>query len=269
MHARKKRRIEAQQSDVPNNQQKNGHTCRKTSFDKVVHQEYKDTITAYIKSIHLLGSHATFFIKYYMTWEFHNNNKFPMIDSDCIEAVLYLLNKPDRWNPKNIKKAAWKEILYPLVRDYCALMDFNPLTIEPYDQQPINYLTTALLTNLKVNVQEHFMKMLLKFINCRFEIRQNRGKPSFTELLEKSKKVKDWICSENMDPTRQPLGIETLTDELKSLNLPFDGKNDLPYLVKKDPLLFLPSYCVLNQQRLLSLQRFAIKKEYDSKSCYN
>ncbi|TPX45065.1 hypothetical protein SeMB42_g04122 [Synchytrium endobioticum] len=55
---------------------------------------------------------------------------------------------------------ALRQELEPVVKAYCRLTRFEPLHMDA-DHQPINYLATSIVTNLKVNVQEHFMQFSL------------------------------------------------------------------------------------------------------------
>ncbi|KAI8819989.1 uncharacterized protein EV422DRAFT_94556 [Fimicolochytrium jonesii] len=61
--------------------------------------------------------------------------------------------------------------LRPWVQDYCDVHGFAPIRMRNC-QQTAAYTAQSILTNLKVNVQEHFMQMLLRYINERIGLKQ-------------------------------------------------------------------------------------------------
>ena len=170
MPPKKKRKINSQLSEVVESDQGKGHTCRKVSFYKAVKEDHKEKILLFIKKIHHLARHAALFIKDFVICYFQQSQQFPVVDGYFVEAVLYLLNKGAAWNPKNAEKLRWKGILNPFITEYTNLVQFTS-GLRKFDQQPINYLVTAILTNIKVNVQENFTKMLFRFINFRLRLK--------------------------------------------------------------------------------------------------
>jgi len=154
---------------------KQTHACNKTSFTSVFNPSpalrdlYVHRLHLFRKANHTLARHATLFLKYYIL-KYHSTHAFyPLITKDHFYAILYLLNKLDAWNPKATGKqdfAALRRDLLPYIRSYVRLVGFTPPRL-PCDQQPIHYMTRSLNTNLTVNVSEHFMTMLLRYINLR------------------------------------------------------------------------------------------------------
>ena len=60
-----------------------------------------------------------------------------------------------------------------LISGYASLAGFSFLGIINF-QQSINYLKTALITNIATNISMYFTKMLLKFINLRVGVKELR-----------------------------------------------------------------------------------------------
>ncbi|KAJ3389769.1 hypothetical protein HDU92_000893 [Lobulomyces angularis] len=87
---------------------------------------------------------------------------FPVITEEHVEAVLYLLNKGTAWRPQSKEKLRLKELLLPCVVQYCEITEFQYPILQK-EQQSINYLKASMITNIKINVQEHYMK-ILKFV---------------------------------------------------------------------------------------------------------
>ena len=245
MPPRKKRKINPQPSEVEGGQERS-HTCRKVSFYKAANEQYKEKILLFIEKVHQLASHGTLFLKYYVTRYFQENQQIPVVDGYFVEATLYLLNTGTAWKPKNAEKQRWKEVLTPYVSEYKNLVQFTS-ALSKFDHQPINYLVTAIVTNMKVNVQENFTKMLFRFINFRLRLKENKGKPELAQLLRNAKSLKNWIYGDNMADEAEPIGVDsTLIDDLKSLNIPFSEDRNVAYRLRQDPMSFLPSYCLLS-----------------------
>ena len=151
------------------------HACNKTSFFSVFRPTadkrsiYHARLLAYRDTMHLLARHATSFLRYHILKYHSTHGSFPAITEDHFHAILYLLNKLDAWNPKPGGKqdlAALKIALLPDIRAYLRLVGLTPPNLM-HDQQPIRYLAASLNTNLTVNISEHFLKMLLRYINLR------------------------------------------------------------------------------------------------------
>ena len=239
MNARNKQKVEVQPS----------HSCNKTSLQKVLVEnvEYKERLIRYIRTIHNLSSHATFAFKLYIL----SKSTFPTVCKETFECLLYLLNKGEKWKPRSTLKQSIKNDLSSVVRDYCGIVGF----VHPKlggDQQSINYLTESMFTNLKVNVQEHFCKMLLRYINLRLDLKNIRKSIQSEEksrFLSRARKLKSAIMQ---DPTSQPMtdlnALELeIWKEIQTLQIPNISRDSLFYQVVADPLLFFPSYCRLSQ----------------------
>lgn len=69
-----------------------------------------------------------------------------------------------------------------------------------YAQQTVHYLATGIYTNMVVNVQSHFAKMLLKYINKRLDVKSRvselklAGDPeSLRDFYSRIRKLKDYF----------------------------------------------------------------------------
>ncbi|KND00087.1 uncharacterized protein SPPG_04428 [Spizellomyces punctatus DAOM BR117] len=87
------------------------HTCNKTSFAKAFlpNETYRQRLLDYIAIIHQLADHASHALKFYIL----SAPSVPMVDQDTIEAILYLLNKGEAWQPRTDAKKGQKQQLPP------------------------------------------------------------------------------------------------------------------------------------------------------------
>lgn len=162
--------------------------------------------------------------------------------------MLYLLNKGDTWNPRTELKKALKAELLPYVESYCALSQFS-LPFLKCEQQSINYIVSSVMTNIQVNVQEHFMKMLLRYIHLRMNVNQQRKAENWKEFVTRLHWFKSVLLLKEMPESLDNLNDleSSLLEEVWTLLLPHcQGKEDnIEFLVVCNPLSFLHTYCQL------------------------
>ncbi|KNC98695.1 uncharacterized protein SPPG_09365 [Spizellomyces punctatus DAOM BR117] len=225
------------------------HSCNKTSFAKAFlpNGTYRQRLLDYIAIIHQLADHASHALKFYLL----SAPTFPTVNEDTIEAILYLLNKGEAWHPRKEAKKAWRDCLLPYVQRYCQIIGFVHPNLRG-EQQSVNYLTASMMTNLKVNVQEHFMQMLLRYINLRLDMKGQKQ-----QLPPKSNVRKDFfarlrylksiflfdIVPESLDDLTAE--ESELLEEMWSF-IPLSDNQPLAYSVAVDPLAFFPAYCKLS-----------------------
>ncbi|KAJ3213248.1 hypothetical protein HK099_007506 [Clydaea vesicula] len=175
----------------------------------------------------------------------------PFITEEHVEVVLYLLNKGTAWRPQSQQKLRLKELLLPYVVQHCEITEFQ-YPVSQKEQQSINYLKASMITSIKINVQEHFMKMLLRYINFRMDIKGNKRNlfpNEFKNFCARLKFVKSILLLEEIPESLDDLNeLESeLLEEIWSLLIPYTEANSLiPYLVACDPLSFFPTYCALS-----------------------
>ena len=164
--------------------------CRKDSLKNCFHEDDSSTnhsvrLIEHIKAVHNLGD-------------------LP-ITAQCIEAVLYLINKGDKWRPRNSAKDDLKDLLSPHIHEYAKL---HKPTTQMYSHCIIliNYLVTEIVTNILVSVSEHFMKMLYPFIN--FNYKKNGKEMADGGVRRRVKAFKQLIDGNPIDD------IETWEDDL-------------------------------------------------------
>jgi len=151
-------------------------SCNKTRLKTYLRTDhpssdvYKTRLLNYITKPHRLAKHATEFIKFW----FLSSANYPALTESHVEGVLYMLNKGSAWEPKAELKLAIKAEILPFIQPYQKIRKIQPINMD-HDQQPINYLAKSIFANIKTNVQEHYMQMLLRFINLRV------GESSFFE----------------------------------------------------------------------------------------
>ncbi|KNC98139.1 uncharacterized protein SPPG_06542 [Spizellomyces punctatus DAOM BR117] len=234
------------------------HTCNKTSFAKAFlpNEIYRQRLLDYIAMIHQLADHASHTLKFYIL----SAPSFT-VNEETIEAILYLLNKGEAWQPKTDAKRALRECLLPYVRRYCHIVGFVHPNLQK-EQQSVNYLTMSMMTNLKVNVQEHFMQMILRYINLRLDVKGRKGQfPPKSEarkaFFARLRYLKSVFLFETMPESLDDLSIleNEILEEIWTLNLPFpDQDKPLAYLIAIDAMSFLPAYCKLS--RSMSIMDF-------------
>ncbi|KAI9106282.1 hypothetical protein DFS34DRAFT_682302 [Phlyctochytrium arcticum] len=167
--------------------------------------------------------------------------------------------KLDTWNPRATGKqdfATLRGNLLPYVRSYIHLVGFNPPRLSS-DQQPILYLAPSLNTNLTVNVSQNSMKMLLRYVNLRLDV-----KTQTKELKPQPKEVRHQYFSRvryikrlatSAEDPQPPEGVHLEDDESAVIQeirdlLPEMAREDgdLAYHVVVEPLTFFPAYCQLS-----------------------
>ncbi|KND01623.1 hypothetical protein, variant 1 [Spizellomyces punctatus DAOM BR117] len=224
------------------------HTCNKTSFAKAFLPNYHQRLLDYIAIIHQLADHASHALKFYIL----SAPSFT-VNEETIEAILYLLNKGEAWHPRKEAKKAWRDCLLPYVQRYCQIVGFVHPNLRG-EQQSVNYLTASMMTNLKVNIQEHCMTMLLRYINLRLDVKGRKGqlppksdarKAFFTRLRYLKSVFLFDIVPESLDDLTAE--ESELLEEIWTLNLPFpDQDKPLAYLIAIDAMSFFPAYCRLS-----------------------
>ncbi|KNC97938.1 uncharacterized protein SPPG_06926 [Spizellomyces punctatus DAOM BR117] len=226
------------------------HSCNKTSFAKAFlpNETYRQRLLDYIAIIHQLADHASHALKFYLL----SAPTFPTVNEDTIEGILYLLNKGEAWHPRKEAKKAWRDSLLPYVQRYCQIVGFVHPNLRG-EQQSINYLTASMMTNLKVNVQEHFMTMLLRYINLRLDVKGRKGQfPPKSEVRKaffaRLRYLKSIFLFDVVPESLDDLTAEEseLLEEMWSLDLPFLPNNPLAYAIVADPMSFFPAYCKLS-----------------------
>ncbi|KND03265.1 uncharacterized protein SPPG_09012 [Spizellomyces punctatus DAOM BR117] len=226
------------------------HTCNKTSFTKAFlpNETYRQRLLDYIAIIHQLADHASHALKFYILYA----PTFPTVNEDTIEAILYLLNKGEAWHPRKEAKKAWRDCLLPYVQRYCQIIGFVHPNLRG-EQQSVNYLTASMMTNLKVNVQEHFMTMLLRYINLRLDVKgQKQRLPLKSDarnaFFARLRYLKSIFLFDIVPESLDDLTAEEseLLEEIWSLNIPLSDDQPLAYSVAVDPLAFFPAYCKLS-----------------------
>ena len=144
--------------------------CNKTSLlstfrpAEALRDLYQERLLDYISTIDVLAQHATLFLKFYLL-----KTSFPIVTKNDYYAILYLLNKGSLWNPKDVGKqnfATLKVTYATHVQDYVDLVGFTRPNLR-CEQQGINYLSKSLNANLTVNVKEHLIKNVLRYVNLR------------------------------------------------------------------------------------------------------
>ncbi|TPX51363.1 hypothetical protein SeLEV6574_g00338 [Synchytrium endobioticum] len=148
--------------------------------------------------------------------------------------MLYLLNKGSSWRPRAADKLALRQELEPVVKAYCRLTRFEPLHMDA-DQQPINYLATSIMTNLKVNVQEHFMQ----------------GSGARNAFFARLSWIKGLCLSEDVPTEEEYASLsdleQELLDDILTILLPVAVAHAEPVAYLVDAMVFFPAYCRLSR----------------------
>ncbi|KAI8821100.1 uncharacterized protein EV422DRAFT_619992 [Fimicolochytrium jonesii] len=144
------------------------HASTKVLLHRIIHnqvqREQRERLTTFVGNVHILARHTSFFLKYYLAD--HPLHDFPDITDKHISVIFELLNNPGyNGNPVIV------QVLHPWVQDYCDVHGFAPIRMQ-YCHQTAAYTATSIFTNLKVNVQEHFMQIFLRYVNERLGLKQ-------------------------------------------------------------------------------------------------
>ncbi|KAJ3177236.1 hypothetical protein HDU85_005947 [Gaertneriomyces sp. JEL0708] len=233
------------------------HSSIKCSLLAILKDGYHGKIKDFIRTAGNLAQHTTFFLKY---WLAHYdttcyNADFPSITNKHVWMAFQLLNK----GPVMLRsEESWRiqEELWPFVDGYCAIFAFQHPHLR-YDQQIAHYIGDSILTNIKVNVQEHFVQMYHRYINMRLALKQNAGiikaLPDGDEQIrvfyERVRRFKEYATFQVI-PTQDecdslPAPEWDLLQELWSLFPPQD--NCLQYQIVAEPLAYIGPYCGLSR----------------------
>ncbi|KAI8826276.1 uncharacterized protein EV422DRAFT_601318 [Fimicolochytrium jonesii] len=201
------------------------HASTKVSLYRIQNhnQVQRERLTTFIADVHILAPHTSFFLKYYLGY-----NANPVIAQE----------------------------LHPWVQDCCDVHGFAPIRMR-YCQQTAAYTATSIFTNLKVNVQEHFMQMFLRYVNERLGLKQvvlhlrragvNRAQRR--RYYQRVRQFKKYATFEEF-PTEEEFARltrleRTVLDELWALLPPLDEA--LAYSLAVDAMPYLGAYCELSR----------------------
>ncbi|KAI8820126.1 uncharacterized protein EV422DRAFT_620523 [Fimicolochytrium jonesii] len=205
------------------------HASTKASLHRIIHnqnQAQRERLTTFIGNVHVLARHTTFFLKYYLAD--HPLHDFPDITDKHISVIFELLNNPGyNGNPVIAQE------LRPRVQEYCNVHGFDLIRMRNC-QQTAAYTATSIFTNLKVNLQEHFMQMFLRYVNERLGLKQvvlhlRRAGVSRAQRQQYYRRVHQFTKYATFEeyPTEEEFGRltrleRTLLDELWALFPPQD-----------------------------------------------
>ncbi len=230
------------------------HSTNKASFVKLFRGDdvQRERIVQYVEKCHWLVYHATHVLKLHML---SDPDLTRGLRTDLIEHTLYLLNGP--YNTKSVTKRASLDEIRPTVKLYEKhVTGYTPIALDSA-QQTIHYLTAMLNANITVNIQSHFCRKILGFINRRLDV---KGAKKSLKLLPDSnaplrdynsrlRHVKAFILLDSDLPGDMTLSDdeEILRAEISSI-LPYDTRQDnsLAYNVAADAKMFFASYCRLS-----------------------
>ncbi|KAJ3036018.1 hypothetical protein HDV00_003153 [Rhizophlyctis rosea] len=167
-----------------------------------------------------------------------------------------MLNKGSIWKPRTGDKLAIKNEIAPFLQPYLTLRQLQPMKMD-HDQQPINYLAKSIFANVKTNVQEHYMQMLLRFINLRIGVKSKKKelsgrKEELKQFFARVRWLKRFFLLEAKPTNAEWVSLtpieRNLFDEIFDILPILPSSDPLAYLVVSDPIYFLPSYCRLSRR---------------------
>lgn len=128
--------------------------CNKTSFSKVFigTPEMHQRLQSYLQKVHLLSSHATHALKYFVL----ASPQYPVITRTHVEAILYLVNKGLHWTPRSEERQLIRNNLCPYVQSYMDIVQMQHVNLDN-DCATVEYLSKSIITNLETNVKCHFV----------------------------------------------------------------------------------------------------------------
>ncbi|KAI8819505.1 uncharacterized protein EV422DRAFT_621215 [Fimicolochytrium jonesii] len=187
--------------------------------------------------------------KYYLAD--HPLHDLPDITDKHISVIFELLNNPGyNGNP------VIGQELRPRVQEYCDVHRFAPIRMR-YCQQTAAYTAQSIFTNLKVNVQEHFMQIFLRYVNKRIGLKQvvlhlRRARANRAQRRQYYQRVRQFTKFATFEeyPTEEELARltrleRTVLDKLWALFPPQD--EPLAYSLAVDAMPYLGAYCELSR----------------------
>ncbi|KAI8822878.1 uncharacterized protein EV422DRAFT_565736 [Fimicolochytrium jonesii] len=224
------------------------HASTKVSLHRIHNQNQnqvqRERLTTFIGNVHVLARHTTFFLKYYLAD--HPLHDFPDITDKHISVIFELLNNPGyNGNPVIAQE------LRPRVQDYCDVHGFAPIRMRNC-QQTAAYTATCILTNLKVNVQEHFMQMFLRYVKERIGLEQvilHLRRAQRRHYYRRVRQFTKYATFEEFTTKEEFARLTrlewTVLNELWALFPPQD--EPLAYSLAVDAMPYLGAYCELSR----------------------
>ncbi|KAI9089618.1 hypothetical protein DFS34DRAFT_639215 [Phlyctochytrium arcticum] len=217
---------------------------------------YLQRLLSFIKTVHELASHTTQFLRFFYTQHLHDVSLEPPKAEDMY-AIFQLLNKGNAYNPTAPEMVAIKNRYIDTIPIYSALANFHQPQMKD-DQQPSHYVGKSIFTNLRVNIQQNYYKMLLRFLNRRLDVKERVQHLKITnqrELLPAFYQRVRWlksIATFDTVPTEEeldglPVEEAAILDEIWSI-LPrraIESADGIALDVVVEPLHYLQSYCKL------------------------
>lgn len=232
------------------------NSCNKSSFARVFCGEdiHLQHLQKYITQCHYLSFHASHVLKLHALRQEAYDVAFT---KKLVEQTLYLLN--DDFRPRNVQDATTTDQMKDVVQAYREhVPSCVPIGMRNV-QQTIHYLATSLYTNMTVNVQCHFTKMLLKYINLRLDTRGQmsrlkaeipaNGREPLLSFYLRLRTLRDIFtlapgCDGLLSEIELSEEEEILRCEVQSI-LPYDKpqSESLAYTVVCKPERFISAYC--------------------------
>lgn len=183
--------------------------CNKDSLKNIIRddvysngQSINEKLTDAIFRTNKIVIHTYQFIKLYILHLYHNNKKFPVLDKHFIDTVMKIVsvrkNKSGSTQTKETQKLT--KILKTFYEmHYKETIEESDIIYDDKLSYILAYEQIDMITNIKVNIQEHYIEHIKKFINITFDTRNkmkkisDNTKLSDTEKKKRKKKLYDEI----------------------------------------------------------------------------
>lgn len=216
------------------------HSINKTSLKSIVTDDrYLEAFNKLAIDVSRLRRHALYFFKFCFL-----DIRDLEVSQVLIESILYLCNNGRDWNPKDVKKLALKDRLLSLFDRYCTVAKYTPTLIKNV-QQIINYLKITIITNMKVNIKQHFFKKLMQYVNLRLDVKSLKKRKQ-KDALKMISDFKESLIDGVLDATKIDTLNPTLIKELQRLQI-FPSRHPIPLSIARDSLAHMRAYLELSR----------------------
>jgi len=209
--------------------------------------------------------HTYNFIKLYILYRHYSNDEFPLIDKDfvCIVMGIVSIRKDKRGRKASEEK---QKNIDELIQFYEYYYQKYITDDDIVEDDKLSYIlkcyeSVDIVKNINVNISEHFFSHIRKYVNIRFEIKEQKKAISDASLSDEEKKTQIKALNTRFNNIKYDI-LSTEKDykcdkkdrkyvnEIRKLFIPkgeFE-KNSIPYDIKVTPQRYLKSMIMINEK---------------------
>jgi hypothetical protein len=217
-----------------------------------------------IRRCHSLYTHVSFFIRLFVLNKYHNNDKIPIIDDKFIKMVFKCLTKDStQGRPPSKKSKIILDELNEFYEKYYKKLNYKEKINGSNLSYIIKELITDMTTNIKNNIQLHFINRVRQFVNQSFkeEIEEKVNKCHKREKVKLRKELKAQIKVVKNDIIRGTFksdpSYHNWIKEHRENVFPEITRKTFEDDIKKGPQKYIPCMIYMCEQiRLLDGKKF-------------